>query len=34
MMVLTLDTRGTEQVDGRNISCIPVWEWLLGRAAD
>lgn len=30
LIVLTMDTRGTERVEGRNISCIPVWEWLLG----
>ena len=30
LMVLTLDTHGTERVDGRDIICTPVWEWLLG----
>jgi hypothetical protein len=30
LIVLTLDTRGTERVDGKTISCIPVWEWMLG----
>jgi predicted AAA+ superfamily ATPase len=29
LLLLTLDHRGVEQVAGRSIACVPVWEWLL-----
>jgi len=29
LRVLTLDHRATERVDGREITCTPVWEWML-----
>ena len=32
LLLLTLDHRGVEQFAGRNIACLPVWEWLLPAA--
>jgi len=29
LLLLTMDHRGIEQVSGRNLACVPVWEWLL-----
>jgi predicted AAA+ superfamily ATPase len=29
LLLLTMDHRGVEQVVGRSIACVPVWEWLL-----
>ena len=33
LLLLTMDHRGIEQVAGRRIACVPVWEWLLPVAA-
>ncbi len=29
LLLLTMDHRGIEQIAGRSVTCIPVWEWLL-----
>ncbi len=29
LLVITWDYGGKEQIDGKNISFIPLWEWLL-----
>jgi len=33
LLLLTMDHRGVEQVAGRKIACLPVWEWLLQESA-
>jgi predicted AAA+ superfamily ATPase len=30
LKLLTLERAGTEDVGGRRVECLPVWEWLLG----
>jgi hypothetical protein len=28
-LLLTMEHRGVEQMAGREIACLPVWDWLL-----
>jgi predicted AAA+ superfamily ATPase len=34
LLLLTLDHRGVEEVAGKSITCVPVWEWLLSARGE
>ena len=34
LLLLTMDHRGVEHVAGREVACLPAWEWLLAHAGN